>query len=244
LAEPKSSSFKNTGKDRPKRPPSSFKALAGAMLCDGSLSPAEREFLSEWVNDPLAEGTWRTIQTKAHKHRRLRIVGSDKGNARTFWDHFDRWIIGQILLVKPLADRANLEWARRGHYSRHAATAEELVKLLREPLAAGLPAPIPVSNDFVQQLEEVARKLHLAELNMPGGMKISPLDRNSSRVRVAFMSLMSEGLLALCGRWLDEVVARLTDRAYFRQDQVTTVAMVRSARTSQKGRTVRDVPTA
>jgi hypothetical protein len=87
----------------------------------------------------------------------------------------------------------------------------------------------------LQKLENVARRLRLAELeNAPGGMKVSPLDRNSSRVRVAFMSLMSADLLALCGRRLDDVVRVLTDCAF--PGQETTVAMVRSARTTRKGR--------
>ena len=138
--------------------------------------------------------------------------------------------------VKLLADSADLQWTQRGRYSHHAAMAENLLKLLREPLGAGLPPPIPVSDDFLQQLEHVARRLRLAEPeNAPSGMKVSPLDRrDSSRVRVAFMSLMSADLLALCGRRLDEEVRLLTEIAF--PGQEITIAMVRSARTTRKRR--------
>jgi hypothetical protein len=171
----------------------SFRTLATSMLQDGGLSETERKFLSEWADHPVAERTWRTIQNNMYKHRDLWIDGP-ASDAQASFAHVDRGIIGQILLVKLLADRADLEWAQRGRYSCHAVMAEALLKLLKEPLAPGLPPPIPVSQDFLQKLENVARRLRLAEPeNAPGGMKVSPLDRTAAAPRHWLASFVRGG---------------------------------------------------
>jgi hypothetical protein len=63
-------------------------------LQDGGLSEAERKFLSEWIDHPIVERTWRTIQNNMYKHRDLWMDGP-ASDAQAFFVHVDRWIIPQ-----------------------------------------------------------------------------------------------------------------------------------------------------
>ena len=220
----------------------SLKKLAATMLEHGGLNETEREFLSDWADHPAGEGTWRTIQTAVHRRRGVGVSGGQQSDREAAWAYIDRPIIGQILLVKWLADAADLKWGQRGRYQEYANMAEGLISLLKNPLPMlppSSPTGIPLrfaSDDFLQQLEKLARRLQwLAEpQNAPDPMKVSPMDLNGSRARVAFMSQMGADLLGLCGLRLDEQVRLLTEIAF--PGQNITIAMVRSARTTRKGR--------
>jgi hypothetical protein len=195
----------------------------------GKLDSADQEHLgrwSEWIASNLWEGNWNTIQTKARKGRSG--VYAESG-----------FFISYVLQIRRIAESINEEHLERPRHLMHAAQAESLVKFLRQ--VGRIQTPEPIDLQLCELLELRAREWRNPSevYTFFGPIRVSRNNREGSRQRIAFMNAMSSYMEDVCGQPLDNVVATLSDIAFW--PRTTTIDEVQSARkpTTRSGRSNR-----
>jgi hypothetical protein len=161
------------------------------------LSAADRAHLKRWAADERADEVWNTIKNAARK--RGRVIP-------------DRWFIQEILGTREIATSINHRRKYRERYRKYAARMAEIAKVLRERLPNGF-LLIPTGEELAERLDEAARAYRdyvAIARNETRGMKWT---RQSKPTHV-FMSLLSNDLKGVTGKWLDYEVSVLTEIAF------------------------------
>lgn len=185
----------------------SFKGALAAYAttphpADGTRSPprlsaADRAHLKRWAGDERADEVWNTIKGAARK--RGRVIP-------------DRFFIQEILGAREIAASMNHRRKYRERYRKYAARMVEVGKILRERLPNGF-LLIPTGEELAERLDEAARAYSdyvAVARNEDRGLKWT---RQSKPTHV-FMSLLSNDLKGITGKWLDYEVAVLTEIAF------------------------------
>jgi hypothetical protein len=187
------------------RVPEFFKAALASYAetpypADGTLprlNPADHAHLRRWANDDRADEVWNTIDRAIQERGILLPV---------------RLLIQEILGARDIAQSINHQRKHRDRYRNRAAQMVEIAKVLREPGPNGL-LLIPSGAELARRLEDAARiyRDHVAvSLNVPGVIRWT----RQSKPPDVFMSLLSNHLNGITGRWLDHEVAVLTQIAF------------------------------
>jgi hypothetical protein len=161
------------------------------------LSPADIAHLKRWADDDRADEVWNTISRAAQEHRGLLPV---------------QFFIQEILGARDIAQSLNHRRKHRDRYRKRAAQMVEIAKVLREPLPNGL-LLIPSGVELARKVDDAAQKYReyvAASRNLPGVIKWT----RESKPPEVFMSLLSNDLKGITGRWLDQEVAVLTQIAF------------------------------
>jgi hypothetical protein len=161
------------------------------------LSPADHAHLRRWAADDRADEVWNTINRAAQEHGGLLPV---------------RLLIQEILGARDIAQSINHKRKHRDRYRKRAAQMVEIAKVLQEPHPNGL-LLIPSGAELAQRLEDAARIYRdyvAVSRNVPGVIRWT----RESKPPHVFMSLLSNDLNGITGRWLDRQVAVLTQIAF------------------------------
>ena len=167
---------------------------------DGSmprLSPADVAHLKRWADDERADEVWNTINSAATERDMLLPA---------------RLFIQELLGARDIAESINHRRKHRDQYRKYAAQMERDAKTLRQRLPKGLTL-IPNGDELAQRLDDAARTYRdyvAVARNEARGMKWT---RQSKPIHV-FMSLLSNDLKGITGKWLDYEVAVLTEIAF------------------------------
>jgi hypothetical protein len=197
----------------------------------GELTSAQRDHLARWADDDRAERFWKKIQSLAWGP-----IGS--------YDPLDGFI-AHILVAKSMADMVQLSEflieRHRERSARHlerACQLEALAKAWMEISGSNHPNAELALKRAKQHEEEAKAWRKLAQKPLRRApFLISRIDKSGSRKQRAFMQLVGEYIIDLCGRPLDSEIAMLNDIA-FDTTEATNAYQARSARrsTTRKGR--------
>jgi hypothetical protein len=161
------------------------------------LSAADRAHLKRWANDERADEVWNAIKSAAQK--RGRIIP-------------DRFFIQEVLGAREIATSINHRRKYRERYRKHASRMAEIAKVLRERLPNGF-LLIPAGEELAEKLDEAARAYRdyvAIARNQDRGLKWTRLSKPTH----VFMSLLSNDLKGITGKWLDYEVSVLTEIAF------------------------------
>ncbi len=183
----------------------SFKEILAAYPstphpADGSLprlSQADIAHLKRWAEDERADEVWNTIKGAAQKRSRV-IPGP--------------FFIQEVLGGRDIATSINHRRKYRERYLKHATRMAEIAKVLRGRLPNGFPL-IPTGEELAERLDGAAgayRDYVAVARNQDRGIKWT---RQSKPTHV-FMSLLSNDLKGITGKWLDYEVSVLTEIAF------------------------------
>jgi hypothetical protein len=178
----------------------------------------DRAHLQRWINDARAEQVWDTIQC-AVRSNNLRLPPK-------------RFII-DILAARRVTMAIGHRGKLRKRYRNAADEMERLAKFLRKPHPYGMPS-YPLSSNLARMLDDAAsyfRKEVEPSRNVPGVLKFS----RKAQPYMIFMSMVSNDLKGITGRWLDEEVAVLAEIAFDWPDVIDPEA-VRWVRRQGPGR--------
>jgi hypothetical protein len=178
----------------------------------------DRAHLQRWINDARAEQVWDKIQCAARSN--------------------NLWLPPKIFITDILAARrVAIATGHRGklreRYRNAADEMKRLAKFLRKPHPYGMPG-YPQSTKLARMLDDAAsyfRKEVEPSRNVPGVLKFS----RKAQPHMIFMSMVSNDLKGITGRWLDEEVAVLAEAAIDWPDVIDPEA-VRWARRQGPGR--------
>jgi hypothetical protein len=194
--------------------------------CDKLLLEDEQH-LARWAADDRAEEIWKTIQAQA--------IGPFPIRDNKWIEPLDHFVLSVLLVRKAAAniDDIRRRWEKkRARYRQLAIDAERLAQFYSNALI-GAPSTrsredqrIQLRAEIYKEDAEIMRKL---AAKGPKSLRVSRIDRNGSRQRVAFMYAMSRFVTTFCGQPLDNIVAVLTDIA-FPSCEATSLDQVRSAR--------------
>jgi hypothetical protein len=157
----------------------------------------DRAHLQRWIDDGRAEQVWDKIQCAVRSN--------------------NLWLPPNIFITDILAARrVAIATGHRGKLrERHRNAADEMervAKFLRKPHPYGMPG-YPQSTRLARMLDEAAsyfRKEVEPSRNVPGVLKFS----RKAQPHMIFMSMVSNDLKGITGRWLDEEVAVLAEIAF------------------------------
>jgi hypothetical protein len=216
------------------RPISFRNALArfnAELAAFGELTPAQRDHLVRWADDDRAERIWKRIQ-----HLAWGPIGH--------YDPLDGFI-ATILAAKLMADTVHIsELAierrseRSARYLKRAHQLDELAKVWRKIADSNHPNAALALNRAKRHEEEAEAWRKLANKPLPSRpFLFSRINKSGSRNQRAFMQLIGDYVIQLCGRALDTEVAMLNDIAFDTREP-TSPFQARAARrpTTRKGR--------
>jgi hypothetical protein len=175
----------------------SFAAALTSYAESPSLSLAHRAHVKRWSDDDRAEEVWNVIDRAAQECGRVLPV---------------RFFIQETLGARDVAQSLHHQRKNRERYRKHAAQMMEIANVLRKPLPNGL-LLIPNGAELAGKLADAAQKYReyvAPSRNVPGVIKWT---RESKPAHV-FMSLVSNDLNGIAGRWLDPEVAVLAQIAF------------------------------
>ena len=182
------------------------------------LSPDNQAHLQRWVDDPRAEEVWQKIKAADEKNKRLL-------NAEC--------LIEGALAARQVATAFSQRRKWREEYRKKADEMRRLTHFLRRQRPFGMP-PFPFGSKLAQMLDDTANYLYRhVELSRKVAGVIR-FNRESSREMI-FMSMMSNELKDITGRWLDQEVGVITDIA-FDSPEAIAVEAVRRTRRERKAR--------
>jgi hypothetical protein len=199
---------------------SGFRAVLRGLATEYEEESADRKHLNDWMATPDAEKLWQKLQDTAQAR--------NPDNPLYSSDVFARLFVRDCLAARSISDGIEKRWRDRDTYLKRAEQAEDLASFFD-----ALPSPSPVPN-LSASLRNAAAILRsfVGPRNRRGTMRISRKNIDGSRARVAFMNWMSQEMERICAQPFDDVVARLTDIAFPRSEQTTTLDQVKSARTA------------
>jgi hypothetical protein len=196
----------------------SFKAVLREYKKSSASGLNDRAHLQRWIDDDRAEQVWDKIKCAVH--------------SRNLWlppKIFIRDILAARSVAIAIAHRRKL----RKHYRSAAKQMEWVAKFLRKPNPYGMPA-YPQSTKLARMLDDAAsyfREEVEPSRNVPGVLKFG----RQSQPHMIFMSMVSNDLKAITGRWLDEQVGVLAEIAFDSHDIIDPDA-VRWVRRQGPGR--------
>jgi hypothetical protein len=203
--------------------------------CD-EVHSEDEQHLARWEADDRADEIWKTIQAQA--------IGPFPIQDNKWIEPLELFILS-VLLARKAADNiddVHRRWeSKRIRYDQLAMNAETLAEFYNKALI-GAPSKPSIEDQKMRLRASIYREdaqiMRRLAARRPKVLRISRMDRNGSRKRVAFMYLMSTSMMHLCGKPLDSIVASLTDIA-FPGPEATSLEQVRSARreSTRTGRT-------
>ena len=175
----------------------SFKAVLREYKKSFGLGSDDRAHLQRWIDDDRAEQIWDTIHCAARSN--------------------SLWLPPKVLIIEIVAARrvAIATGHRRKWRDRYRQVADEMewvAKFLRQPHPYGMPG-YPQSTTLARMLDDAAsyfRKQVEPSRNVSGVLRIS----RKPQPHMIFMSMVSNDLKGIAGRWLDEEVAVLAEIAF------------------------------
>ncbi len=202
----------------------------------GKLGPADQAHLARWVDDNRAKSIWQKIQSLAWGPIGL-------------YDPLDGFVV-TVLSARQMAETVYLtsrilerhKKRTAGHLER-ARRSEEFAKDWKDIANSNHPKAALALSRAKWHEEEALLWRNLAEKPPPmHPFHISRVDRAGSRQQRAFMQLIGEYIISICGKALDSEVAALNDIAFDTQEP-TTVFQARSARraTTRRGRSKHNI---
>jgi hypothetical protein len=193
----------------------SFKAVLREYKKSSASGSNDRAHLQRWIDDDRTEQVWDTIQ-------------------RDLWLPPKRFIT-EILAARRVAIAIAHRGKLRKHYRSAAKQMERVARFLRKPNPYGMPG-YPQSTKLARMLDEAAsyfRKEVEPSRNVPGVLMFG----RQSRPHMIFMSMVSNDLKGITGRWCDEEVAVLAEIAFDWPDVIDLEA-VRWVRRQRPGKKV------
>ena len=166
----------------------------GSLPC---LSPTDLAHLKRWADDDRADEVWNVINCAVRSGGRLLP---------------ERLFIQDILGTRHIATSINHRRNNRERYRKYAAQMEYIARVLRMRQPNQFPL-IPTGEELAGRLEEAARiyRNYVAVArNEDRGMKWT----RQSKPPQVFISLLSNDLKSISGKWLDDEVAVLTEIAF------------------------------
>jgi hypothetical protein len=186
----------------------SFNAVLREYKKSSASGSDDRAHLARWINDARAEQVWDKIQC-AVRSNNLRLPPK-------------RFII-DILAARRAAMAIGHRGKLRKRYRNAADEMERLATFLRKPHPYGMPG-YPQSTKLARMLDDAAsyfRKEVEPSRNVPGVLKFS----HKAEPHMIFMSMVSNDLKGITGRWLDEEVAVLAEIAFDWPDPIEPEAV-------------------
>lgn len=162
-----------------------------------SLSLTDLAHLKRWGEDERADEVWNTVEHAA-RSRGMQLPA--------------RFFIQEVLGARDIATSINYRRNNRERYRKFAARMEEIANVLRKRLPNRL-LLVPTGEELAGRLDEAARTYRdyvTVARNEARGMKWT----RESKPSQVFMSLLSNDLKGISGRWLDYEVAVLTEIAF------------------------------
>jgi hypothetical protein len=175
----------------------SFNAVLREYKKSSASGSDDRAHLQRWINDDRAKQVWDKIQCAARSN-----------NAWLPPKIFITEILGARRVAMVIGHRGKL----RERYRNAADEMERVAKFLRKPHPYGMP-PYPLSSKLARRLDDAAsyfRKVVEPSRKVPGVLKFS----REAQPHMIFMSMVSNDLKEITGRWLDEEVAVLAEIAF------------------------------
>jgi hypothetical protein len=173
-----------------------------------SSSSDDRAHLQRWADDDRAEEVWDKIERAAQEN-----------NVRLPAEYF----IQEILAARPVAIAIGRRGELRERYRNTADDMERFAKFLRHPHPYGMP-PYPHGTKLAEMLDDAAsyfRNQVEPSRNMPGVLKFT----RESKPHMIFVSMVSNDLKGIAGRWLDEEVGVLAEIVFDSPDIIDVEAV-------------------
>jgi hypothetical protein len=186
----------------------SFKTALREYKKSFALGSDDRAHLQRWIDDDRTEQVWDTIQ-RAVRSNTLRLP------PKTF--------ISDILAARRVAIATGHRGKLRECYRNAADEMERVAKFLRKPHPYGMPG-YPQSTKLARMLDEAAsyyRTIVEPSRNVPGVLKFG----RQSQSHMIFMSMVSNDLKRITGRWLDEKAGVLAEIAFDSRDIIDPEAV-------------------
>ena len=186
----------------------SFKTALREYKKSFALGSDDRAHLQRWIDDDRTEQVWDTIQ-RAVRSNNLRLP------PKTF--------ISDILAARRVAIATGHRGKLRERYRNEADEMERVAKFLRKPHPYGMPG-YPQSTKLARMLDEAAsyyRTIVEPSRNVPGVLKFG----RQSQSHMIFMSMVSNDLKRITGRWLDEKAGVLAEIAFDSRDIIDPEAV-------------------
>jgi len=186
----------------------SFKTALREYKKSFALGSDDRAHLQRWIDDDRTEQVWDTIQ-RAVRSNNLRLP------PKTF--------ISDILAARRVAIATGHRGKLRECYRNAADEMERVAKFLRKPHPYGMPG-YPQSTKLARMLDEAAsyyRTIVEPSRNVPGVLKFG----RQSQSHMIFMSMVSNDLKRITGRWLDEKAGVLAEIAFDSRDIIDPEAV-------------------
>jgi hypothetical protein len=179
----------------------------------------DRAHLQRWIDDDRTEQVWDKIQCAARSN--------------------NLWLPPKILITDILAARrVAIATGHRGklreRYRNAADEMQRLAEFLRKPHPYGMPG-YPQSTKLARMLDAAASYFRgevEPSRNVPGVLKFG----RQSQPHMIFMSMVSNDLKGITGRWLDEQVGVLAEIAFDSHDIIDAEAVRWVRRQRKKGR--------
>ena len=161
----------------------------------------------------LGRQIWRTLNDGRTTKERIRSGIPSTSAARSRDIELPAgFFIQEVLGARDIATSMNYRQNNRERYRKYAAQMEEIANVLRKRLPNRLPL-MPTGEELAGRLEAAARRYRdyvAVARNETRGMnwtrELKPLQ--------VFMSLLSNDLKGISGKWLDDEVAVLTEIAF------------------------------
>jgi hypothetical protein len=198
----------------------SFKAVLREYKKSSASGSNDRAHLQRWINDDRAEQVWDKIRCAARSNN-LWLP------PKTF--------ITEILAARRVAMATGHRGKLRERYRNAASEMERVATFLRKPHPYAMPG-YPQSTRLARMLDDAAsyfRKEVEPSRNVPGVLKFS----RKAQPHMIFMSMVSNDLKGITGRWCDEEVAVLAEIAFDWPDAIDLEA-VRWVRRQRPGKKV------
>jgi hypothetical protein len=188
-----------------------FKAVLREEYEKSSPSSYDRAHLRRWADDDRADEVWHKIERAAYNNK--------------VWIPAKYFISG-ILAARRVAMAIGHRGKWRERYRNAADDMERVAKFLRHPHPYGMPS-YPSGTKLAEMLDGAAsyfRKQVEPSRNVPGVLKFT----RESKPHMIFVSMVSNDLKGIAGRWLDEEVGVLAEIAFDSPDiDVEAVRWVR-----------------
>jgi hypothetical protein len=197
----------------------SFNAVLREYKKSSASGSDDRAHLQRWIKDDRAEQVWDKIQRAARSN-----------NAWLPPRVFITEILGARRVAMAIGHRGRL----RERYRNAADEMERIAKFLRKPHPYGMPG-YPQSTKLAGMLDDAAsyfRKEVEPSRNLPGVLKFG----RQSRPHMIFISMVSNDLKNITGRWLDAEVGVLAGIAFGSRDIIDPEAVRWVRRQRKQGR--------
>jgi hypothetical protein len=202
----------------------SFTSWLKKRLQSDKLTPNHRAFLQRWADHPLADELWKRVQAKLALQ--LPQLASDDDSVLI--NYVRQTFTSEIIGIWDVAKSAEV-LRQSAAYRTNVERAEKLADFL-DRRSDFFPPLSPLALQTIEPLRRIASELgELEDYDVRGSRQ----NHKGSRVRGIFMQDAAQWFKHMCGQYLDDVVAMLTDIAF--PNRRTTDDQVRAARRRSTG---------